>query len=321
MVVNKINYFSLLWTSNDETMSSSSNTTNLKTRQAKPPSYIVFYDLNTAQIAHMHRELSLKNWNLELIEPYVKISRPKNLYKESHNRKSAKSARKPIQAKVSSNQSLSITSYEEIFYICQFKFLHDIKGDVKVLNKLHHSVTDLKFNDCFKETVYHDKSKQNYIPIKTNQILLNVNTLNNRHFYFTALYKPIPYLKSCQEEQHEYENLDKNLKTTGLFSAKNNLSDTEFYDLWFDFTSKNWKLIDLKAYKDEKNITKFSAIWTQLTDFYEGSSKLFMGLNKNELLTKVNEMNIKGLYPKFISNYGYLNSIGEHVYCIFFCQF
>jgi len=320
MVVNKVNYFSLLWTSNDETMASQANATNLKVRQAKPPSYIVFYDLNTAQIAHMHRELNLQNWNLELIEPYVKIVRPKNLSKEINHRKSAKSARKPSQSRSSSNLSLA-TSYEEIFYICQFKLLHDTKGDAKVLNKLHHSVTDLKFNECFKDMVYHDKAKQNYLPIKTNQILINVNTLNNKHFYFTAVYRPISYLKSTQEEQREYEKQDNNLKTTALYSVKNNLSDTEFYELWNDFTSKNWKLIDLKAYKDEKNITKFSAIWTPLADFYEGSSKLYIGLNKNELLTKVNEMNGKGLYPKFITNYGYLNSLGEHVYCIFFCQF
>ena len=318
--VNNVNYFTLLWMSNNEA-------SNSKFRQAKPPSYIVFFDLNTAQIAHMQRELNLKNWNLELIESYVKTIKPKSATKENQiqRSKSAKSAKKPTHCKSSSNHQLALTtSYEEIFYICQFKCIQDNslqKCDSKTLNKLHHSVTDLKFNECFKDLVKHDKSKQNYIPIKISQILLNVNTLTNKHFYYTALYKPIQYTKSSQDEQQDYEMLDKSLKTTAFYSARNDLSDTEFYDICADFSSKNWKLIDLKTYKDDKNITKFSAIWTPIPDFYEGSSKLFIGLNKNELLTKVNEMNTKGLYPKFVTNYGYLNSLGEHVYCIYFCQF
>ena len=159
------------------------------------------------------------------------------------------------------------------------------------------------------------------MPIKISQLLLNVNTLTNKHFYYTALYKPIQYSKLIQEENVNYAKLDKDLKTTSFYCVKNNLSDSDFYELWEDFVTKSWKLIDIKAYKDEHNITKFSAIWTSLSDFYEGSSKLFIGLNKSELLTKVNEMNSKELYPKFLTNYGYLNNLGEHVYCVFFCQF
>ena len=329
MVVNKVNFFTLLWMSNDESMYSPANADTVKQRTSKPPSYMIFYDLNTAQIAHMHREFTLKNWSLDHIESYVKIVKPK-AQPGKDARKSTKSGAKSKQphaqttsanktSSSSQQQPTQAKSYEEIFYICQFKCLHD--SAPKLINKLHHSVTDLKFNECFRDLVTHDKLKQNYIPIKVSQILINVNTQANKHFYYTALYRPVQYVKSYQEETVEYQKMDEYLKTTSLYCVKNSLSDEEFYKLWEDFTGKSWKLIDMKAYKDEKNITKFSAIWTPLADFYEGSSKLFIGLNKNELLTKVNEMNMKGLYPKFLTNYGYLNSLGEHVYCIFFCQF
>ena len=301
--INKINFFSLLWIHNDESG---------KIRSAKPPSYMIFYDLNTAQLAHIYKEYCLdNNWNLEIIESYVKTTRPSNIRQNKDNRR-AKSARRFNQIdKTSSQQNSPSKSYEEIYYICQFKLCEsNSKSAKKLNNKLQHSIIDLKYDEWYNQVV----SSKKYIPFNINQILVNVNTINNKHYYFTTLYKPIDYFQLSDDDIETYQKNSDDLKNTSLYIIKNNLNDTDLYKLWEDFSKKNWKIIDLKAYKDENLITKFSAIWSPLPKFYEGSYKLFIGLNKNELISKVNEMNSKGLYPRFLANYGYTNSSNELVY-------
>lgn len=112
--INKTNYFNLLWTC-DQTQHQAS--------QARPPQYLIFYDLNTAQVAQIYKEHSLEhNWNLELIESYIKDSKP------SLN----------IRKKSAKNHTSVLKSYEEILFICQFKF----NSSATNKNKLQQSVID-----------------------------------------------------------------------------------------------------------------------------------------------------------------------------------
>lgn len=130
----------------------------------------------------------------------------------------------------------------------------------------------------------------------------------------------MPYAKYKPIDDYDYNEKQSDLKETSLFFIRKNLVDLEILEIYDKHSKNNWKLIDLKAYKDEKSLTKFSMIWSTRC-FYEGTSRMFIGLTKNEALDKIDEMNLRGLYPKIVTGYCYSSSAGEHLYALFFCQF
>jgi hypothetical protein len=302
--INQINYFNLIWESNyDE-----KNNIGL----AYPPEYIIFFDLNTAQLAQIYYEFSIeKKWNLQLIDSYIK-SKPAIKFKSADIKTKLK--RSKTEYKIP-----AITkSNEEIFFVCQFKQIFD---NNETINKLQHSIIDSRYNELFDQCVSY-KPKQNTIsiPIRINPLVVNVNTLTNKHFYYTCLYKPI--LNYKQDEDINLAQHSENLKQSPLYFCAKNLNDNDLMTLLESKSKNNWKLIDLKAYKDVNSITKFSVIFDSISNSsYEGTFKLFTGLTKNETLMKIDEMNQKGMWAKLVTSYSYLNNSGEHVYAIFFCQF
>lgn len=310
--INKVNYFNLLWQMN-----------NNEANVAKPPSYLIFYDLNTAQLAQIYHEYSIdKRWNLELVESYIKPknsglkneSRVKFKKKRSIDCKSAKRVEKVVEPE---NPALA-ESNEEIVYICQFRQQFDKN---ECLNKLQHSLIDTRFDDAFDQSVkYNSHKKSISVPLRICPLVVNVNTLTNKHYYYTCLYKSIEKFK--YDSDTYFSEHTNHLKHSPLYYCAKNLTDAELVKLYETNTKNNWKLIDLKAYKDEKSITKFSTVWTSLNEqAYEGTFKLYVGLTKDEALIKINEMNSKGMWAKLVTSYSYLNSSGDHVYAIFFCQF
>ncbi len=130
----------------------------------------------------------------------------------------------------------------------------------------------------------------------------------------------MPYQRYKPIDASDYNEKLSDLTETSLYYTRKNLSDLELMELFNSFSKNNWKLVDLKAYRDEKSLTKFAIIWTTLC-FYEGTSRLFIGLNKNETLDKIEEMTLKGLYPRIVTAYCYSSKHGEHLYAAFFCQF
>ena len=71
IMINGLNYFNMLWKSNCSDIIIKNSNDEFKLFEAKPPTYIVFYDLNTAQMAHIYKEYSIdQNWSCELIDSY-----------------------------------------------------------------------------------------------------------------------------------------------------------------------------------------------------------------------------------------------------------
>lgn len=168
------------------------------------------------------------------------------------------------------------------------------------------------------EAVKFHNEKLIYIPIRSTSLLVNVNTASNRHYYFTSIYMPYENFKPIDDFDFNEKRSD--LKKTSLFSTSKNLNDLELISMYEEYTQSSWKLVDLKAYKDEKSLTKFSTIWSTCP-FYEGTTRLLIGLNKSEALDGIDEMNSKGMHPKLVTSYCYSSTSGEHLYAIFFCQF
>lgn len=296
--INKINYFSFIWTPDPE---------NDK-RNPKPPNYMIFYDLNPAQLESIYKELSIdQKWNIELIESYIKYNKPSLL----HRRKSMQ--------KVRFNLASIRTSNEEIRYICQFKY-SNAEISKKTFNKLQHSLIDWRFDEVHAKTLESLPNKQNYMPIRLTRVLMNVNTINNKHYYYSTLYKPVNIIqKSCYDRKKTYDE-DEFLIMDKIYQVRKNLTDQELVKTYEEFNKQNWRLIDLKALKDENSVTKFSTIWTCYESFYEGTSHLYIGLSKNELLTIIDTLKARKLRPKFVTNYGYMDLKGEHVYAVYFSQ-
>jgi hypothetical protein len=312
-MVNHVNYFNFLWMNNTTEPAFQSTSTRIKNEiavetPAQPPRYVIFYDMNTAQMARLHHEYSVeKNWNLELVEPYLKVQKPplsSVSLSASMQSASAKRKQNPATAK----------SYDEMFFICQFKYSGS--ADKNQLNKLQHSVIDTRFSECMQDMVKMNYT-QLYMPVRVSPLLMHVNTATNKHIYYTTLYKPIEHFKMQGEEC----SFDHDFAITPKFTFRKNLDDTELIQLHQEFNRNQWKLVDLKAYKNEAGVSKFAVIWASIREFYEGSSILMIGLESAELIEKVNEMEAKKLYPKLITNYGYINSKGEHVFAALFCQF
>ena len=325
-MIDHVNYFNFLWMRNtnvnsEKTQASKAGTSDLppnavplvgaNTFPAEPPRYLIFYDMNTAQMAQLYHTFTTdKCWNLELIESYLKVVKPITVPRKTQLAAAAVRPKSGVNAK----HPAAVKSYEEIFYICQFR---NCSGETNPkLNQLQHGVIDTQFGILMRETV-----KNNYmqlcIPIRVTPLLLNVNTVTNKHFYYTSLYKTIDYFKLSDDEcSHEAD-----FSITPSFCFRKNLDDTELHELYQEFNRNNWKLVDLKAYKTETGVSKFAAVWTIVDGFIEGTSIFFIGLGKVELLNKVHELSAKKLYPRVITNYGYLNVRGEHVYAVLFSQF
>jgi hypothetical protein len=193
----------------------------------------------------------------------------------------------------------------EIFYICQFKATSEIfvndRGNKDLdtfLNKLQASIIERKFSDYYEEATKYNY-KQLYGPINIHPLIINIDNDKNKQFFYAALYKPID-------------------KET-FFYIENSLNDFEIMTVFYEYSIKNLKLIYIKAFKNEKQILKFTIIFTN-NPFYEGTCQLFIGLNKNELSNKIVLMREKCLYPAIITNYGITTVIGEHLFAVFFCQ-
>lgn len=322
ILINKINYFNLIWQSNDEIYQINSldyiantNSTGVvdssSSFPAKSPSFMIFFDLNTAQLAQINHELTIESdWTIQLVESYLKTPDLKVIKPKSGRRPQTTKSGARDKSQMSSQKSV-----DEIFYICQFKKKTNEKE--KSL-KLQHGIIDNRFDEAFKETVKYKAKTSIHIPLRSTPLLVNVNTISNKHFYYTSLYMPYDNYKPLDAEDYN-ENLS-DLKQTSLYYTRNNLNDLDILGVYDSFSKNSWKLIDLKAYRDVNCLTKFSMIWTKLC-FYEGTSRLFVGLNKNETLDKIDEMTLKGLYPKIVTSYCYSSTHGEHLYALFFCQF
>lgn len=305
--INQVNYFNLLWQSNyDESKCIGF---------ASPPQYMIFFDLNTAQLAQLNYEFSTEElWNLELIDSYIKTQTNLN---STDNDKTNYKPQSPNRKKIKDLKNLAIQkSTEEIFYICQFK---KITNNKETLNKLQHSIIDTRYNESFERNVqYFHNTKTTSIPIRQCPIVVNVNTLTNKHFYYTSLYTPI---ENYTYDDNSWSNHTNHLKQSNLYQCIKNLNDSELVKLFEKNSQNGLKMVDLKAYKDEKSFTKFSTIWSSLPHFYEGTFKLYLGLTKSEAISKINEMNERGMSVKIITSYFGEISTGEHVYALFFCQF
>lgn len=329
--INKINFFNLIWQTNDEKHEINSLNQEIKSSRseksfcAESISYLIFYDLNTAQLANFYQKFCIENnWSIQLVESYVKTpeikeakrtNRPQTSKSRPLTSKSSK-LRPQIDKLIGSDNNIGTEkSYDEIFYICQIKKKTQPN---EVTNKLHQAIIDSRFDETFKETVKYSKDRAIYIPLRSTALLVNVNTMTNKHFYYTNLY--MPYKNFQPADGIDYNDKASSLKETSLFSICKNLTDLELLKLYETNTKKSWKLVDLKAYKDEKSTTKFTTIWSSRS-FYEGTSRLLIGLNKSECLEKIDEMSLKGMYPKIVTSYCYLNSERDHLYALFFCQF
>ena len=333
IVINKNNFFNFIWQNNDESFDLNSiempqaNTKLSDTCcfQAKPPSHLIFFDLNTAQLAHINHKLSEEdNWSIELVDSYVKtpvldllaqqrlLNRPKTGAPRPQTSKSTRAT----TAKVPELKTPRLQkSYDEIFYICQFKRM---KNSSKSKFKLQQSIIDTRYDQTFKEIVKYSNEKPINIPIRSSPLLVNVNTMSNKHFYFTNLY--MSYKKFQPQDDLDYNDKLSDLKKTSLYYTSKNLNDLELMEQYTQYSKSMWRLVDLNAYKDENSMTKFSTIWSSLP-FYEGTCRLFIGMNKEETLDKIDQMALKGMYPKLVTGYCYSNTNGEHLYALFFCQF
>lgn len=213
--VDRINYFNLLWMRNTDTI----NVVNTPPPKqsffipANPPAYLVLFDINTAKLAEIYRELCIEqDWNIELIDSYVRETtaepRPTPEPTKPRPKSQTKQSNKKIQSKntslaVSSSSTSVKKSNEEIFFICQFKRIVKIENSNNhssfLKNVLQHSIIDNKFDESLKK-VMKFSYKQINIPLRLSPLLLNVNTINNKHFYYTSLYKPVESIKPSEDD-------------------------------------------------------------------------------------------------------------------------
>lgn len=260
----KMTYFNLIWHINktdDET----------RLHKAEPPSYVIFYDLNTAQLAHFYKEYSIeKNWELELVDCYVK-ARNSSLARHRSRRPKSRCVSACTVSPTKLNRSKSSThlittqSNEDIYYICQFR----MSKNTHTMNKLHHSVVDKKFLDNFREQVKFNY-KQNYMPVRVVPMLFHVNTMENRHMYYTSVFKPVDRKLLGDEE------IGDDPTSTNLYCFRKDLNDFQFISLFETMKKHGWKLVDMKAYEDEKSMTKFSTIWANNDGIYGINISIFV---------------------------------------------
>lgn len=287
---NKTNYFSLLWTANDSSES--------RCRTARPPLYLVFYDLNPAQLESIYNQYICDNWTMDLIESYV-VHKDSVLLKKRRQRMKSSSVRK---------------SHEEIQYFCQLKYCAE-----EMPNELRHSVIDSRYKQIYENNCGLIKGKF-FIPIRHTRVPMNVNVINNVHFYHSVLLKPINLdEKSCFERKKIYDDND-SIIVENVYQVRENLTDQSLIQAYENLNRLGWRMIDLKAYKDKNSDIRFSAIWTSLESFREGTSLLFVGITQNELDQLSESLKQKCLYPRLVANYGYLNIKHEHVYVVYFSQ-
>ncbi len=127
-LINKVNYFNLIWQSNDESYQINSlesvgkppSAGTCSSFQAKTPSYMIFFDLNTAQLARITHEFTVESdWTIQLVDSYV---RTPNLTAHTSVKTRLQTGKLRAQtAKSSQASTVTTKSFDEIFYICQFK--------------------------------------------------------------------------------------------------------------------------------------------------------------------------------------------------------
>jgi hypothetical protein len=275
---NNENFFSFIWTQNEEKQTINAESALQFPYHAKPPSCLVFYDLNSAKFTETYKNMTESHqWDLVLFDSYLKpvVSAPKR-------------RPKPVLSK----------NTTDIFYICQFK--RRPAEDSAPFNKEQHSLPDTIFKDKFKKMTANNPKQQLYAPSNLHPICVSSSAVSAKHFYWSALYKPI----------------DSN--ETKVF-IEDNLCDSEFLAKFNHYQKLGIKLVYLKAYKNLKSILKFLGIFTNMP-FYEGTVQFFMGLTKDELLGKINQMREHNLYATIITSYGMVTHDDEFIYAALFTQ-
>lgn len=150
-----ITYFNLIWHTNTCEQKAQDK------RIARPSQYLILCDLNTAQMAKFYQDLCIEKtgWNLELVDSYVKNSRPVT----TSYRRRAKSSLGLLGRTESSSFPNTARSHDEIMYICQFKWCYSTSKIIH--NKLKHSIIDKKFITEMNKTIQFNY-QQNYMPIR-----------------------------------------------------------------------------------------------------------------------------------------------------------
>lgn len=288
--INNTNFFSFLWTANDSS--------GLPIRTARPPIYLIFYDLNPAQLESIYDQFICNKWTMELIETYTRYKSPVLLKKR--------------RQKVKHQHSKNL--FGEIQYFCQLKFSPN-----NAPNQLKHSIIDKKFNHDYQKIIGIVKGNF-FVPVRHTLVSMNQNVISNEHFYHSVLFKPVDLeKKSCYEKNNFFDENDL-IIVDNVYQIRQNLSDQDLIQVYDEMTSSSWKMIDLKTYKDKKSDVKFSTIWTRLENFREGTSLLYVGINQEELDQISEKLRQKCLYPKLVVNYGYTNIKNQHVYVVYFTQ-
>lgn len=288
--INNTNFFSFLWTANDPS--------DLPSRSAKPPIYLIFYDMNPAQLESVYDQFIFNKWTMELIESYARHQNP-ILLKKRRQKAQRQGSKK---------------SYDEIKYICQLKF-----SPFNAPTQLKHSIIDSKFNNDYQKIVGFVKGKF-CVPVRHTRVSMNVNVIKNEHFYHSMLFKPIDLEnKSCYEKNNYFDENDKVI-VNNVYQIRENMSDKDLIQVYEELNRSNWRMIDLKAYKDKNYDVKFATIWTRLESFREGTSLLYIGINQDELDQLSTKLKQKSLHPKLVVNYGYMNIKHDHVYVVYFTQ-
>lgn len=92
---------------------------------------------------------------------------------------------------------------------------------------------------------------------------VNVNTVTNRHLYYTCLFKPVER-ELFQVEDSQITSENEHETTAPFYLFKKNLDDFQFLALFDHMIKLNYKLVDMKAYQDLNSMTKFSTIWARI---------------------------------------------------------
>lgn len=91
-------------------------------------------------------------------------------------------------------------------------------------------------------------------------LTVSVNTINNKHLYYTCLFKPIDQSLFGDDDRTK---CDTNRAISSFYLHQKDLNDYEFLDLFERMIKVGYKLVDMKAYRDVNSVTKFSAIWAK----------------------------------------------------------
>ena len=306
--IKHVNYFQLVWAPNQ----ASKHGNRAHTFASRPPRHLVFFDLNSAQLANLHKEYCVeRGWSVSLLDSY--------------------------------------TLGSEMHFICQLQTEHSNDQQQKRVavseslgigaSRMEHGLVDGRFDKLFSTlrfesawTVDSDESYgQCYLPIRVVPVLLDGV---DRHLYYSTRFKSVLIDRhlcavaraQLERTRHRRDRLDR-VELLSAYVFRKDLSDAEMLATFEHYAALGWKLLDLKAYMDEQLIGKFAIIMTAIVGladehaYYEGTYKLLVGLSRDELTVKMRELEKKQLYPRIVTNHGYSNRSDEHLYTVFFCQF